>query len=182
MRYLATLFLTALLASCGQNIRVTSDYLPSYNFSSLTSYQFLAMDENSYTSLNSKRVANALQQNLAAKGLTLTSKQESDVTVAFSIYKQDKQRQRITSTGTTNMYYGRSYFGPTVNFGTTYIDTIDYQVGNLIIDIIDNKTRQVVYHSVASSEITEGLQPKQREQLIQQAVNQALANFPPKAQ
>lgn len=179
MRYFITGLFISLLAGCGQQISISQDYLASYDFTQIKSYQFLAMDEKNYTSLNKKRVENALKKTLKAKGLNLSENQKSDVTVAFTIYQQEKQRQRVTSTNTANMYYGRSYFGPAVNFSTTYVDNIDYQVGNLIIDIVDNKSRQVVYHSVASSEIVEGLEPGERDQLIQEAVNKALANFPP---
>lgn len=178
MHYFIALFFVSLLAGCSQQISISQDYLPDYDFASVKSYQFLAMDDKNYTSLNKNRVENALKQTLKAKGLTFCNK-ACDVTVAFMIYQQEKQRQRVTTTNTGNMYYGRSYFGPSVNFGTTYVDNIDYQVGNLIIDIVDNKSRQVVYHSVASSEIIEGLEPNERDLLIQQAVSKALANFPP---
>jgi hypothetical protein len=55
-----------------------------------------------------------------------------------------------------------------------------YTVGSLVIDFVDGKTGKLIWRGGAQSAVKTGLSREQRQQMIQEAVEKMLANFPPK--
>ena len=178
------LIISLLLASCSSGITVSTDYRPDFNFKAIKSYSYLAFDsaENitHSQSIYTARVETALNNSLNHKNLTLKPI-SPDVLIAYHIFTEKKEKQRVTTTSGGNIYYGRRYMGPSINMGITYIDNIEYNVGNMLIDVIDPKTQNVIWHGEASAKIDQAKNPEERSALIQEAVDTLLNDFPPQS-
>ena len=174
-----SLLLLSFLVACGDNIQVENDYDPKFNFKAIKSYSFVEFVDDDVTRLMQNRVEQALSDKMAALNYQESSAEQADILVAFHLITKIKQRQRVTTTDPGFDYYGRRYYGPSINMSVSHIDTIDYKVGSLIIDFIDPDSRNVVYHAGASAILSDVKTPDERMQLIRAAVDKALQEYPP---
>ena len=180
IKKIAVLGLCLWMFACGNNIKTSNDYRTEVQFSELTLYSFLPFDSSAVKNIDQDRIKKSLTDELALKGLTAVEESEANVLIAYHVFTETLQKQRVTTTG-GSYYYGRRHYGPSINMGTTYIDNIDYKVGNLIVDFIEPKSRKVLYHAEASSKVADAKTPEDRRRLIDQAVKEMLADYPPKA-
>ena len=178
IKKLSVLSLCLLMFACGDNIKTSNDYRPETQFSQLTHYAFLAFETDGIQNIDQDRIKDALAQELNEKGMTLASEADANVLVAYHVFTKTKQKQRVTSTG-SSYYYGRRYYGSSIGMGTTYVDTVDYKVGHLVVDFLAPDNRKVLYHAEASTKVGDVNTPEDRKLLIQQAVKKMLAEYPP---
>ncbi|HEX7846653.1 MAG TPA: DUF4136 domain-containing protein, partial [Chitinophagaceae bacterium] len=95
-----------------------------------------------------------------------------------------KNKQYLSVSGNTYGYGGvyRPYGYWGVGAGRSYssgtVQQVDYKDGSLVIDVVDAKTKRLVWEGKVSAELTK--QPKNPDQAIQQAVVKVLADFPMK--
>ena len=176
--------MTFLLTACGDNIKVTQDYDPAVNFSVFSSYNFVAFEDDEVTTITQNRVKKALSEKLKSLSFTQLTDAEADVLVAYHIFSDTRQKQRVTTTGSGfnyygGGYYGRGYYGPSINMTVSHVDTIDYKVGTLVVDFVDPKTRNVLYHATAETTLSDARTPQDREKLIKAAVDKIFADYPP---
>ena len=71
--------------------------------------------------------------------------------------------------------YGK-YGGMVISTPRSY----NYEEGKLVIDAYDPKINQTVYRVVVKDEIKQKKSPQEREKYIEEAIEKALKNFPPK--
>jgi hypothetical protein len=168
---------TWLLAGCS-TFSVNVDYDQKEDFSRLRSYGWLATgapttgDPRIDNSLLDSRIRKATEQELASKGYTSTPKESADFLVAYQVMLKDK-------VDLTTVYGGYGYrYGwsgvPTQTFAT------QYQEGTLLLDILDPRTKTIVWRGSASARIEESTTPEEREQRVRKAVQAILEKFPPK--
>lgn len=81
----------------------------------------------------------------------------------------------VTTMPRTYGAYGRwgGFYGGT----TTYVD--QYDVGTLLIDVIDRKRNQLVWRGVGEARLRQSRTPEESERRIQKTVDAVLAKFPP---
>ena len=72
--------------------------------------------------------------------------------------------------------YGYGYGG---YWGGGGVDVYQYTEGTLILDLIEAKSKQLVWRGMAQGTIDENASPEQRERRLNEAVMRMLANFPP---
>ena len=67
-------------------------------------------------------------------------------------------------------------------YGAGGAETIvdDYELGTLLVDFIDPRTSAVIWRGKAQSRLQEAKTPEERQARVQAAVDQLLAQFPPK--
>jgi len=176
MRVAPVLALVVLVA-CAPSIRVTQDWDPAANLGGLHSWAWQpgyprpTGDPRLDSDLLNERIRSALESGLAAKGLTrAASPERADFTVAYHVAILEKLDARTMSTG-----YGpyRGWAGST----TTIVD--QYEVGTLLVDFISPAAKQVMWRGTAQSRIQESRDPQERQALIDRAVGELLAQFPP---
>jgi hypothetical protein len=181
VKLFTSLMLIIMLGACSNGIKTRNDYRPEVDFTTLKTYQYLSFSEEPKTQdIYSDRVKTALNNTLKAKGLT-QKEADADLLIAYHIFTDTKEQERITTTG-GGIYYGRSYMGPTLNMGTTYVDKVEYRVGNLVVDFIEPESRKVLWHGEAEANVDDARTPEERTAMIQAAVDQLLESFPPKQQ
>jgi len=147
---------------------VTFDYDRSANFRGYRSYAWIRGTEIS-DELNHKRIVQAVDAQLAAKGLTATDATgEPDLLVAYHA-AFDRQLQ-INTYGAGPYRLG--------GIGSARVEPI--VKGALAVELIDAKTRTTVWRGIASDELDVDAKPEKREKNINHAAEKLFKNYPPK--
>lgn len=182
-------FIVLCFISGCSSIKVTSDYDPSVSFSRFHSYEWI-LDAPKKTgdpridgnSLLQNRVRLAVDNQLASKGYQKVTLESPDFLVTYHV-TLDKQTE-IQTINSYNQYgqgwgwrYGRSYY-PTMNYGTETL-VYSYEQGSLIVDIVEPKSRELVWRGSATDKVNFSNSPEQKEQQINEAVQKLLEQFPP---
>ena len=177
----------ALLAGCnsGDGPNVKTDYDKNVNFAQYHTFAFqpgrlvsrLGTPDTNNT-LVAGRIQNAVVNQLTAKGLQPVT-QNPDLVATY--VAGARTRQEVEDLGPTpyaSPYFGGpfafrrdAFFGP--GFDQFYTNT--YTQGTLILDLIDPRTKQLVWRAYVSGPVD---QPDQK--TVNNAVAAALKNFPPK--
>jgi hypothetical protein len=181
----ACLLSLALLASTGcVGFAVNSDFDPNADFSGYRSWYWLppspSGDPRIDNDLVANRVRGAIERSLAARGYAKTSTGEGDFGVGYHGFIEGKiDVQQI------DRYYGYGpgwgRYGGYGGYGgvatETYVD--QYDEGTLIIDIVDNRSRKLVWRGSTSARVSEDDSPAERDDRTQRAVDAILEKFPP---
>lgn len=185
-RVLLPVFLISLLAGCS-SIQVSQDYDKQVDFSSYHSYLWLPEEDQvkpgaaqlqAQNRLVSQRIETAITRVLAEKGFQPSSNQNTDFYVTYHLELKDKVASRPMQTTFGFGRYGY-YSGAMIEFGQP--DIYQYEEGQLAIDIL-NADKQLVWRGISRSALDGNLSPEKLTQLINEAVEKNLAQFPPKTQ
>ncbi|OHU88148.1 MULTISPECIES: DUF4136 domain-containing protein [Pseudoalteromonas] len=159
------------------------DYDKSVEFANYKTFAW-APDANLKSSTNDyqindlmeKRVRNAITQNLSTQGITLVAADKADMLVN---YHASVERKIEADTLSTSYGVRWNYWGWGVQTHTT---TREYDVGTLVIDVIDNASKQLVWRGAKEGRLRTKQTPEQRDASINKTVTEILENFPPKPQ
>lgn len=180
-------FFAALLSlSTGcSTISVTTDYNPNFNFTALKSYAWLdngqipSSDARINNDLVIDRVRKAVEQTLAARGYVKTEEGSADFMVSW-LGAIDKKIQVQTIDHFYSPYgYGAlhrdPYWGGMMRSTTAY----EYEVGTLIIDILDPNQHKLIWRGTGQERISDKKNPEEVEKGINEAVAAIMKDFPP---
>ncbi|MCL1141551.1 DUF4136 domain-containing protein [Shewanella gaetbuli] len=172
------------LSACS-TLKTNSDFDPEVSFDQYKTFAWVepkANDEGYHLDgLLDQRVRDAVSSEMAAKGLTKASIEEADLLVNY-LTKVDKK----INVDTFNSNFGYNpYYGPRWGWGgsmQTQTTVREYEVGTLIIDLVDNKTDKLVWRGTVADTIRDRNTPQERVEVINNAINQVMVNFPPQAE
>ncbi|MCQ8888569.1 DUF4136 domain-containing protein [Pseudoalteromonas carrageenovora] len=172
----------ALLTACTQT--PDWDYDKSANFSNFKTFAWvenasLTKDTTNYqiNGLMEKRVRTAVNKELSQTlGMSLVDAAQADVLVNYHA-SVDKELE----VDTFNVGYGArwGYWGTGFQRDTT---AREYEVGTLVIDIIDRESNQLIWRGAKEGRLKKKQSPEQREASIKETVANILSNFPPHKQ
>ena len=174
VKSLSLLFLLVAVAGCSTVYDVQFDYNTKTDFANLKTYNWLPVPEKAdIDSLDAMRVQKAVNAEMQAKGLRLTSG-IPDFLIAEHLGKKEKVSVRDWgyTYGPYAGYWG-GYWGP------GGVSTFQYEEGSLILDFVDPQTKQLIWRGSAKAEVDDVRTPEKREALINEAVQKILKNFPP---
>lgn len=166
------LFMLLIMVSC-TTIRVNADYDSKANFGSYKTFAFdkNGVDRAQISELDKKRILRAIDAELTNKGMTKSENPDLLVSIVT------KEKERINATQ-MNMGWGfgygwgrGSYWGGGNNFVTTNTE------GTLYIDLIDAKTKDLVWEGEGIGTLTEDR--RQKETQINEFVTKILSQYPP---
>lgn len=166
MKNLFIIGLGILTFSCS-SIRVFSDFDNSINFDNYKSFAFFkpGIDEVEISDLDKKRILKSIKQSLEEKSLVLSS--NPDLLINISVKATD-----------------RVFINPNNNWGWGWgwnpwmFNSISTQTrGELFIDIIDSKSKLLVWQGKGYGGINEYM--KSRDERINLFVSEILKNYPP---
>lgn len=168
------------LSACS-TLKTNSDYNPSFDFSQVKTYAWVQkkVGDSAYhlDGLMDQRVRMAIAQQLRLKGLTLTNANDADVLINY-LTKVNKR----FNVNTFNTYYGyHPYFGPGwggMAGGQTTVR--EYNVGTLIVDMINNQTHQLIWRGSAEDTIRQETSPQARTEAVNKSVAALFKAYPPK--
>jgi hypothetical protein len=173
--------LAALLVGCS-TVQVKHDYDPGFDFSGYQSWFWLppseqgATDPRVHNEITEARVRRALEDTLIARGYSKAPSGEGDFGVGYHLAIEGRIDVR-----TVDRYYGygRGWRGWSGGYGytDTYVD--QYDQGMLIVDIVDMRSRQLVWRGTAEARVDESADPERRDARVREAVEKLFAEFPP---
>ena len=137
------LFLCACAATATAQ-SVQSDFDRSYDFSKMKTFNFAAQRFDgglAQDSLNDGRIRHALESKLMAAGYGMEEVDRPDFVVVY--YVTSKNKFSVQDYG----------YGPPRWFGRRDVRVDQYTEGTLTVDLIDAKTRQLVWRGRASGTI-----------------------------
>jgi hypothetical protein len=154
---------------------VKYDYDTNANFADLKTFDWMPVPEKAgIDSLVVQRVKNAVNAELQAKGLMMTS-DNPDFLIAQHLGTKDKVQVRNMGYdyGPRRGYWGGNWGGP------GGVSTYEYEEGSLLLDFVDAKPKKMIWRGVAKAEVQNVDTPDKSEKLINSAVHEILKKFPP---
>jgi len=142
LQSLPALLILLTVYSCGVNFNIVSDKENDINFDKYKSFAIIHDDhgfEKGANPINKQRIDRAIENEFREMGYV--DSENSDLQISWFI-KVDTKLEH----GIYNAYYSRWRYPRT-------IEVYQYQVGSLVIDIVDASTGQVVWHAKASSKV-----------------------------
>lgn len=176
---LLALYISALAPGCSP-VSIKHDYDNEADFAALKTYAWMAAPANPATSLRAalernslldKRLKESTDRLLAAKGYA-TSTENPDFLVQYHIGAEDKIN--VTDWGYGYGRYGRWYGGG--------VEVNQYKEGTLILDIVEAKSKQLMWRGFATTTIDPNASGEQRRKKLDEVMTKILAEFPPTAQ
>ena len=169
---ISALFLLILLSSCS-TVRVATDYDREANFNNYNTYAFFkpGIDKAEISDLDKKRILRAIDAELSAKGMV----KNEEPALLVSIFTKERERIDVYNNnfgwgwGWNPWWYGGA-FGSTVSRSTE---------GSLYIDLIDAKTKELVWQGVGSAKLITSGNIDKKEERIREIVREIMVAYPP---
>jgi hypothetical protein len=181
-RWVLSLLPVLLLAAGCSSISVSHDWDKDAPYETYRSFDWLpaasttksAQTTDAQGALQSsdlldKRIKSAVDEELTLKGLSKTSN-SPDLYVTYHTGVEDKIN--VTDWGYT---YSYDYWG----WQDRRMDVYQYEQGTLVVDLIDAKTKELVWRGWATKTLETNPSPDKIQSTIQSAVYKILAEYPP---
>ncbi|MGV7107459.1 DUF4136 domain-containing protein [Flavobacterium sp. U410] len=162
-----TILFIATLASCS-SVRVNADYDKKANFDSYKTYAYLksGVDKAEISDLDKKRILYAIDDVMSSKGFSKSDQPD----VLISIFTKERERVDVYQ----NYGFG---WGWNPYWGANYSTVSTTPEGTLFIDIIDARTKELVWQGEGTGYLTTNTEKK--EERIKEFVSKILAQYPP---
>jgi len=181
-RLIATLAVAALgLGGCASGPEVRGEYDKAADFGKYRTYGFVAQTSpdggGEYRSLALQMLQRAATREMEARGYRLAD--SPDLAINF----QGKLEEKVDVESTPAPYYGPGwgyggwYGAPYGGWGGTEVTTRRYNVGTLVMDIVDREKRQVVFQGGVEGVVTKEMR-ENREASINNAVAAIFSKYP----
>lgn len=172
MRRLLPLLALLAAAGCGTPpLTVESDYDPSTDFSKYKTWNWMAGGKADVDSMTEQRIRTAVEAELPNRGLAKAG-EGADLGVTIQISIQHKIKQSRASVG---VGYG---WGP-AHIGVSGSPSKSYDEGTLILDLVDVKTKTLIWRGTAVGTVHKDYAPEERQERIRNAVHHLLRDYPP---
>ena len=168
LKFLSVFFLVIILASCS-SVRVNADYDKKANFTNYKTFAYLksGIDKVEISDLDKKRILNSIEEVMISKGFTKSENPD----ILISIFTKERERVDVYQ----NYGFGWGW-GP--YWGMGYTNVMTSPEGTLFIDIIDAKTKELVWQGEGSGYLTKDTEKKDAR--IKEFVTRILEQYPPK--
>jgi len=162
------------LIACS-SISVKHDYDPAVDFSKYKTYKLyekaIKGDALSKNPLVKKRVLVSLDKVLKEKGY----KPAEDGKANFVVVAQAgiKERMQVTNWG------GYGWYHPGWGAYGGHTDVSYYEEGNLVINVVDTKKKELTWRGVATGTLKESSSAEEMQERLNHIIAKLLENFPP---
>jgi len=173
-RLIAALVLVSAAACGGPPLTVDADYNPDTDFTKYKTWSWMAAakpNEKDIDSISQQRIKDAIDAELPTRGIKKVE-DGGDLTVTYQISVQHKIKQSNASVG---VGYG---WGP-AHIGVSKSPSREYDEGTLIVDLVDPKTKTLVWRGSAVGTVNPDASPEERKARIREAVGYMLEGYPP---
>lgn len=176
MKYIASAMSLALLSACASGPTVSTDADPAAQFSQYRSYAWM-QEPTDAPPLVKQRIVSAVDAQLQAKGWQRQdSERNADIGIAAHVATEQKQTLDTFYGGPNwNTWGWRGGWGAGMGMATTTVRT--YDVGTLMIDMFDQKSKRAVWRGTVSGTIPDS--PEKLHQGVQQGIDELFESFPP---
>ena len=170
---LFSLLFIATLASCS-SVMVNADFDKKATFTNYKTYAYLksGVDKAEIADLDKKRILYAIEEVLATKGFVKSENPD----VLVSIFTKEREVVNVYN----NMNYGFGWgwgWNPYWGMGMGFSNVTRTPEGTLFIDIIDAKTKDLVWQGEGTGYLTKNTNKKDAR--IKEFVTKILEQYPP---
>ncbi|MGI9544156.1 MAG: DUF4136 domain-containing protein [Cyclobacteriaceae bacterium] len=166
MKKYISILIIALIASGCSSVQIFTDYDRNVDFSNYTTFEMAPVqdklpDEPMINQLNLTRIKRAIVGELEARGYEQTRHAD----LAVNIYVKVDPRTAVTTMydGPYFPYRGRFRFYTHwgyydhwgINWAYSDVQTRNYKVGTLVVDLVDTKNKKLVWQGIATSSLHE---------------------------
>jgi Domain of unknown function (DUF4136) len=168
------------LAGCASGPDVRADYDKAADFGKYRTYGFVARtatDSGDFKSLSTQIMQNAAARQMESRGYKRSD--NPDLVINF----KGKLEEKVDVESTPAPYYGPGwgyggwYGAPWGGYGGTEVTTRRYNVGTLVMDVVDREKRQVVFQGGVQDVVTKKML-ENREAAINAAVDHIFSRYP----
>jgi hypothetical protein len=157
------ILLAIVTTACGSSVSVTSDYDKTLNFETYKTFTYYGCADNSdkiLTSFDKERFETAFGNEFSSRGWTI-NQANGDAIVSLYIVVEQKTSYSSYSDHYNNGMYGGIYaskYGCDRGYGTgmgsseATTTQNDYEVGKLIVDVFDAKTKKQILQDQSISD------------------------------
>ena len=172
----AALLSLAMLGACSSyNVTYDYDVTASYGRYKTFDYYTSKKGTGGTTTLMDKRVRDAVEQELKAKGFAMETKADPDFLVT---YYPVVQNRKVRTTVRSGLGWGhRPFYG---GVGVSSSSVRNHKEGTIVIEIVDFKSNQMIWQGAAAGALTGLENPEDANEVVPKAVRDILAKFPPK--
>ncbi len=172
---------------------VDSDYDLNADFSSLKTFDWVSStqpetgDPRIDNALLASKVRKAVNTTLASKGYQHKTTDSPDFLVQYHVAIEEKSDVTTVDTphyaaGPTSVPGGFGSMGYSVGYRRAETYVTHYEEGTLLIDIVNPKSKKLIWHGSAKKVVDASASSEQRTTNINTAVQKILENFPPEKQ
>lgn len=172
-----------LLSSCN-SVRVLSDYDQKANFSEYKSYAFYktGIDKVQISDLDKKRILRAIETEMTSRGFVKSETPD----ILINIFTKEQERVDVYNNnfGWGGMggwgWGGYGGWGPGYGWGWGGGSMVSTSTeGSLYIDLVDTKSKQLVWQGKGEGTLANTKNIKKKEQRIKEFVSQIMKQYPP---
>ena len=167
----ASLLMIPALAAA-QDVKI--DFDKAYDFSPVKTYS-LAIGTTWGNDLSQRRVLTEIEEAISAKGWKKVA-ENPNVVVVLHGATSTKRNVNTFYSGMGGGYGGYRY-GGFGGMGSASTTVSEYQVGTLVVDIFDAKSKNLVFRGTAEDEISDN--PDKNKNRLEKAATKLFKNFPP---
>lgn len=179
-----------LLCSCGTSYNVSTFLVnKDTNFDNYRSFAFVKLEETRFPKGVSIQLISLIKQDITnqmlLKGYVVDTTKNPSLAINLGMTVEDKQSvSAYTAPYGGGYYYGPSYYWGPVGYSygwgapstTVYVD--NYQVGTLLVDIIDFKNNILLWHGSVSSILKTPNDNQSAQKNLDNAIGDLLKTFP----
>ncbi|MCL6264901.1 DUF4136 domain-containing protein [Flagellimonas myxillae] len=171
MKYLFSIIILGLLASCG-GIRVNYDYDKATNFRNYSSYNYFSDMDSGLSQLDEQRLLRVLDSTLQSKGFLLTEEPCFYINILSSEFRSSPNNAVGVGIGGTgrNVGGGVSVGLPLGNSGIQR---------RIQFDFVDAQKDALFWQATTESGYRENASPSVREERLRALVKKVFSKFPP---
>ncbi|HTZ49926.1 MAG TPA: DUF4136 domain-containing protein [Verrucomicrobiae bacterium] len=149
---------------------VKYNFMPGTDFSKYHTYKWVTIQGASYPNqILDAQIKDAVNSQLTAKGLTMTDSDKADLYVGYQIAVNQQQQWNAYGMGGGLRWGGMaSATSSTINIGT------------MVLDMYDPKTKQLVWTGNATKTIDPSSNQEKNQKNLNKAMQKLLKNYPPK--
>ena len=180
-----TLGMGLILAAGCAGQQVTTDYSPATSFSQFKTFALVSSpDTTAAQQLLDQRVRNAVQAQLTTKGLTPADRQNADLYVGYGMV--DKTHRQVY-TYNDGWGWGGGWGWRYYRWGVAWPMTVQRQVetytdGTVVVNLIDAKTKQVVWEGEVPDVVNLPVDdPIRATKEVDAAVTKLFTKYPPQS-
>ena len=160
-----------ILTSCS-SVYVNTDYDKKANFENYKTYAYnkISVDKLEISDLDKKRILYALDAAMPVKGFSKSENPD----VLINIFTKERERVNVYN----NMGWGPGWgWGMGWGMGMGFTQTTTTPEGTLYIDIVDAKTKELVWQGIGTGYLTTNSEKK--DERIAEFVSKILEQYPP---
>jgi hypothetical protein len=170
----STLVLFLSIATTANAQKVYVDFDHHVTFSNYRTFMWISKPHYRSDPVMDERIVDAINSTLMSKGLQFVP-EGGDIGVAVHVATRERHTVETFYTGFGGGW--RWHFGS--GFGTAFTTMEPYEVGTIVVDLFDTRTKEIVWRGVATDSLSE--KPEKDTKKLEKAIDKLFRHFPPGA-